>query len=116
MDCPNTNKGGDLEFRQPRGKPEAEGASRLKALMKKEGWKIYRTHGNLYQRDFPDLYCLHKIHGQRWVETKSPTGKLSIGQGRQFGEWAGLGVGVWVLRDEKDYQWLFKEANWWRFV
>ena len=111
-----------MEFRQPRGQPEADGAARLKALMKKEGWKIYRTHGNLYQRDFPDLRCLHKLHGARWVETKSrgtdssSGGKLSIGQAKQFAEWAEYGDHVWVLRDEKDYQWLFKEPNWWRFV
>lgn len=105
-----------MYFKEPRGHPELDGSKRLRAVMKKAGWWTGKTHGNQFQRDWPDLFCCHKSFGIRWIETKSTTGKLSVGQGNLAAEWARFGVGVWVLRDERDYEWLFREPNWWRFV
>jgi len=104
-----------MEFKKPRGKPEKAGSDRLRELMKQEGWYTKKTHGSMFSEDWPDLYAMHPKFGQRWIETKAPKGALSDGQIKEFHIWSKHGVGVWVLRDEKDYKWLFEEPNWYKF-
>ena len=102
-----------MDYKQPRLQPEQAGAKRLKTLMQRAGWEIDKTHGNVYMKGWPDYYAAHKRFGTRWIETKaSGTGQLSLGQIEFFNRWTRAGVGIWVLRDEKDYPWLFERPNW----
>jgi hypothetical protein len=68
-------------------------------------------HGSVYQKDLPDLYCLHPTFGPRWVEVKKPSGKLSQGQIRKFIKWAQYGTKVWILTGPDDYALLMKPSN-----
>lgn len=106
-----------MDYRKPREKKDLEsaGSERLRAFMRREGWGTWKTHGNVFQKGWPDIYASHPIHGQRWIETKTIDGRLERTQVDLFAEWARYGVQVWVLRDEKDYRWLFKQANAWEF-
>lgn len=105
-----------MEFKRPRGKPEKTGSDRLRDVMHKEGWYTKKTHGSMYSKSWPDIYAMHPLHGQRWIETKAPSGELSYEQIQEFALWAKHNVGVWVLRDEKDYKWLLEEPNWYKFA
>jgi hypothetical protein len=109
-----------MQFRQPRAKPEKEAATKLIKLMRKEGWYVKRLNvsaGQYSTPGFPDYYCLHKVHGQRWVETKShDSGKLEASQLDTFAEWSKYGMGVWVLTGESDYKLLFEKPNWWKYA
>ncbi len=105
-----------MRFKEPRSQPEKAGATRLRRLMEQNGWKLYKVHGSTFMKDWPDYYAIHKMHGQRWIETKSDVGNLSIGQIKRFEEWTSNNVSVWVLRDEQDYTMLFGPANWHKYL
>lgn len=103
-------------FKELRKKPEYDGARRLRNLMENLGWLTKKSHGNAYQSGWPDLFCSHPQFGQRWIETKAHNGRLSEIQIKEFIEWTKFGVKIWVLRDEKDYGWLFQNPNWWQWA
>lgn len=42
-------------------------------MLRLQEWIVINTHGNKYQAGFPDLYCVHHVYGERWVEVKRPT-------------------------------------------
>ena len=105
-----------MDYKKPRGKPEKEGSDRLRLHLAKMGWYVKKTHGSMFSENWPDLYAIHALHGPRWIETKTPNGELSYGQIQEFNKWGQLGVGVWVLRDEKDIKWLFEDPNWHKFA
>lgn len=84
--------------------------------MEIEGWLVEKVHGNIYQAGWPDLYCFHRTFGQRWIETKVHNGYLRQTQIDKFTKWQQYGIGIWVLRDERDYEWLFKDPNWHKFI
>ncbi len=97
--------------------PEAKGAKRLRLHMRAKGWYIKKLHGGRYQSGLPDLLCLHSLHGHRWVETKSPGGKLRQSQIHEFTIMEQHGEQIYVLEDEKDYMKLFnKKGNWLQYV
>lgn len=104
-----------MDFKRPRGKPEHTGQERLRRLMELEGWYVRKTHGSIFSRDWPDLFAMHPKHGTRWIECKTEDGQLSDGQVKEFHTWSKHNVGVWVLRNELDYKWLFEEPNWYMF-
>lgn len=105
-----------MDYKKPRGKPEKEGSDRLREALSKMGWYTKKTHGSMFSENWPDLYLMHPVHGSRWVETKCANGELSYGQVQEFAKWGKMGVGVWVLRDEKDIKWLFEDPNWYKFT
>lgn len=77
------------------------------------------THGNLYQSGFPDVYCMHRSYGSRWVEVKNPLAyAFTPAQIREFPLMVAHGTGVWVLvaATEEEYQKLFKPCNWWHYL
>jgi len=101
--------------RKPRLEKEIENA--LRKALKKAGWHTWKTHGNRFQAGFPDLYCLHPIHGQRWIEVKRPkTGRLTAPQVAQFELFESFGVGVWVLDSESTTGLLGASPNWRDFL
>lgn len=99
--------------------PEKDGAKRLIQVAKKHGWKCHRLNisaGNYSTPGFPDYYFTHVKYGARWVEFKVPSGRLESSQVEKFKEFAEHGIGVWILYDEKDYDKLLKESNWWQYT
>jgi hypothetical protein len=99
--------------------PEAIIQDSITAMLKIKDWGVFSTHGNIYQMGFPDLYCIHKRFGTRWVEVKNPIGyRFTPAQMDVFPEFSAKGVGIWILTaaSEYEYQKLFKPANWWTFL
>ena len=89
--------------------------------MRSLGWNVEKTHGNLYQKGWPDLYAMHpglpNVDGgrplTRWIEMKRPgQGELENSQKILFRQWTDHGVKIWVLTTVADYEKLFKEPNW----
>lgn len=106
-----------MEFKKPRKtrgtQEETKHALSLRRVMQKAGWYTIKIHGNIYQKGLPDIYAAHKQYGQRWIETKSPSGgKLTTDQIRVFTELSHFGVGVWILRTREDIPLLFRPPNW----
>ena len=78
--------------------------------MRNEGWKCRRLNvsAGIYSTPgFPDYFCTHYKHGQRWIETKAPGGKLRKEQ-EEFASYCEMAnIGVCVFNDEKDYTLIF---------
>jgi hypothetical protein len=96
-----------------RKQPEKEGAKRLVELMIRDGWWIRKLHGNVFQSGLPDYVAAHRIYGMCFIETKAPGGFLSETQRYEFMRWHKVGVKIFVVHDEKDYD-IIKagRANW----
>jgi len=73
----------------------------LRRLLRADGWLVEKSHGNLYQAGWPDLYCFHLAHGHRWVETKTPNGRLTPAQFETFSRWVEAGVPIWILTEPR---------------
>jgi hypothetical protein len=102
----------------PKDRPEDKIVQALKAYLRTREWLVKKTHGSEYQSGFPDLFCAHKRFGIRWVEVKvAKHGRFTPAQIETFREFAGVGVGVWVLvgATEEEYQKLFHQPNWWAY-
>jgi len=76
-----------------------------------------KTHGNLYQYGWPDLWCYHPtwyVDGPvddwsgvyrpsgrgLWLEAKVPPNKLTLAQYDLFNRWSRAGVSIWVATPE----------------
>lgn len=105
-----------MQFKGPRRQDEKRGSDKLRAFLQQRGWNVEKTHGSQYQSGWPDLYAMHPNYGERWIETKTDSGRIRNSQRIKFTKWRRFGVKVWILRDEKDYEWLFGEPNWWRWL
>lgn len=91
----------------------------IKKKLMSYGWHVYVTHGNEYQSGFPDLYCIHKRYGSRWVEVKNPKSyQFTKAQMETFPEFTSCNIGVWILTsdDEQELDKLFQPPNWWSFL
>lgn len=76
------------------------------------------THGNLYQKGFPDLYCVHEIHKQRWIEVKQPVKySFTVAQRENFPIISKV-AGIWILTaaTEYEYEKLFQVPNWYQYL
>lgn len=97
-----------------KGKPESEThlIKRIRKAALAAGWTLVaKTHGNAYQKGWPDLYMFHPARGAVWAEVKRPGGRLTPDQRRRFAEWERAGVGVWVL-EGVNLAPLFERPNW----
>ena len=66
-------------------KPEKKIQREIISFLRTREWVVLPTHGNMYQQGFPDLYCLHRVYGQKWVEVKRPKGyKFTAAQKQYF--------------------------------
>lgn len=97
--------------------PEAQIQDKIIRMLRFKEWTVMSTHGNMYQHGFPDLYCCHPLHGQRWVEVKRPNPKdsrFTAAQTKYFPLLSAAGIGIWVLTGSttEDYEKLFKKPNW----
>ena len=98
-----------------RGNPEAVIQARIIAYLEKKDWTVMRTHGNMYQQGFPDLYCLHAVNGARWIEVKNPLAhSFTPAQKKFFPLMHASGVSIYILvaADETEYRKLFLRPNW----
>ena len=79
------------------------------------GWHVERTHGNLYQTGFPDLFVAHKKWGTRWIDCKQPKKYgFTRDQKRKWPVWDSFGIGIWILTaaTQEQYDKLFGPPNW----
>jgi len=79
------------------------------------GWLVERTHGNLFQVGFPDLYIAHPKWGTRWIDVKRP-GHYSFTKAQKvkWPIWDSFGIGIWILTaaTQEEYDKLFGPPNW----
>lgn len=78
-------------------------------------WVVMPTHGNMFQRGFPDLLILHEDYGYRWVEIKRPDQfSFTAAQKKYFPIMHAANMRIYVLREvsHDEYGKLFKEPNW----
>lgn len=90
----------------------------LTLLLEGKGWHVMETHGNMYQQGFPDLYCVHDTHRQRWIEVKNPTKyEFTPAQLDNFPIVSRVS-GIWILvaATEEEYQKLFEPQNWYLYL
>jgi len=76
-------------------------------FLQSRGWYVEIMHGSLYQSGIPDLFCTHKIHGQRWIEVKLPGMQGSMFTKQQedkFPKLSNNGAGVWILTAATDVE------------
>lgn len=79
-------------------------------------WIVLPTHGNMYQRGFPDLYATHYNHGPRWIEVKRPAPDYSFTPAQQewFPKLTAHGTRIWIMTaaTKTEYDKLMKPCNW----
>lgn len=95
--------------------PEAQIQQELIKFLRYREWYVMETHGNMYQKGFPDLYTTHRKYGIRWVEVKQPTGySFTQAQMETFPLLSANGTGIWILSaaTEMEYQKLWAPPNW----
>lgn len=81
-------------------------------------WHVMETHGNLYQKGFPDLYCVHEKFKQRWIEVKQPVNySFTPAQKDNFPKISKV-AGIWILTAANDYEYqkLFGLPNWYQYL
>lgn len=103
-----------LGMRSQRDRPEHKIQLDLIEFLENREWMVEATHGNAYQKGFPDLYSAHVRHGQRWIDCKVE-GKYSFTKA-QIAKWPAFeakGVGIWILTgaNEAQYDRLFRPPN-----
>lgn len=105
------------KLRKKKG-PEAVIQDALIDFLRVKGWHVMSTHGNIYQRGFPDLYCVHYRHKQRWIEVKNPSKyEFTPAQLDNFPIISRV-VGIWILTaaTEEEYSKLFQPQNWYTYL
>jgi hypothetical protein len=83
--------------------------------LKIRGWEVERMIGNMLQKGIPDIYCMHRKHGQRWVDLKNPIDyEFTNAQILKWPKWEAAGTGIWIITGWKDvdYDKLFQPPNW----
>jgi hypothetical protein len=106
-----------MTFVKPKGLKESDIQEAIEDFLRIKGWYVLRTHGNMFQRGFPDDFACHSRYGSRWIEIKRPdrTGNpYTANQMETFPKLCANGAGVWTLvaATEDEYKKLFCPANW----
>ena len=98
--------------------PEKIIEEEVEILLHARGWYTEGTHGNAFQKGFPDLYCLHSRYGHRWIDLKVPSkNSLTKAQRLKWPLWEANGGEIWILTaaTEEEYSKLFQPPNWREF-
>jgi hypothetical protein len=91
---------------------EAVIQDRIRRALASAGFTICdKSHGNMYQQGWPDLYAFHPHRGHKWIEVKTPTGSLTPAQRARFACWHVAGVQVHVLCNT-DLSIIYQPGNW----
>jgi len=88
-------------------------------MLRIKGWFVLRTHGNMFQHGFPDIYATHSSYGPRWIEVKNPDSySFTPAQLEIFPKLVANGTRIWILVDdsEGEYQKLFGPCNWYTYL
>jgi len=104
---------------KPKKGPEARIQEAICSYLRAREWVVMETHGNIYQKGFPDLYCAHFRYGARWIECKNAEKyEFTREQRRTFPMLASVNVGVWILvaATEDEYLKLWQPANWHQYL
>jgi hypothetical protein len=99
--------------------PEEKIVQDLLNYLKVRDWFVKRTHGNMFQSGFPDLYAAKRNYGSRWIEVKCPHKYcFTNAQLEDFPKLSGCGVGIWILTaaNEHEYNKLFQPPNWYQYL
>jgi len=109
-----------------RSDPEARLQKQIIDFLRDRGWHVRHTHGNAYQKGYPDLLCYNRSFTRtEWgpyrpidIKVKGQH-KYTKAQCLEWPEWmpeAG-GPGVWIMMEasELEYRKLFQAPNMWEF-
>ena len=103
-----------------RGKPEHILQDKVIAMMRDRGWFVRQTHGNAFQKGFPDLYCFNEsfrkapFGRERWIDCKVPgQHRYTKAQCQEWPLWEAAGIGIWIMMYATDewYAKLFGPPN-----
>lgn len=100
---------------RPKHGPEWHIQRDVMRFLRDRGYWVERTHGNLFQQGFPDLYVAHPKFGQRWIDVKNPVAwEYTKAQCQKWPIWDSFGIGIWIITaaTEEEYDKLFKPPNW----
>lgn len=83
-------------------------------MLRKKGWIVKVTVGNMFMQGFPDLYATHAEYKSRWIEVKNPLSySFTKAQKVEFPLLTYNGTNIWVLMaaTEAEYKKLFRPPN-----
>lgn len=98
--------------------PEAKIQADIMAMFRRRGWFVVNIHGNAFQFGLPDLFCSHKVYGQKWIEVKYRT-TFTKAQKDKFPKMAAAGVKIWVMTEASEEQYhrvITLPPNWHLFM
>lgn len=108
-----------MEPFKSRQNPEAIIQEALIDFLKLRDWYVMVTHGNMFQKGFPDLFITHHNKGCRWIDVKNPNAYcFTAAQLETFPKLIAHGSGVWILTaaTPDEYMKLFKPCNFWSYL
>jgi len=89
-------------------------------MLEDRGWFVRATHGNAYQKGFPDLFafnesfCKVQYGAFRWIDCKVEENcRYTKAQCQEWPLWEEKGLGVWIIMEATDewYAKLFDPPN-----
>jgi hypothetical protein len=97
--------------------PEAKIQAAIVKYLEERDWIVDETHGNAFQKGFPDVHATHRMWRQRWIEVKNPVSfSFTPAQLKRYPLWHANGTPIWVLTGVHEYDLLFKPANLYEFL
>lgn len=94
--------------------PESKVQKAIIAYLRTREWMVKETHGNQFQKGFPDLFATHKQYRARWIEVKvAENFSFTTAQVREYPLFNANGSPIWILTGDTDeeYAKLFKPTN-----
>jgi hypothetical protein len=89
-------------------------------MLRDRGWFVRNTHGNAFQKGFPDLFAFNEsflkteFGAVRWIDVKvEGQYRFTKAQCLEWPEWEAGGVGIWIITGDadSDYAKLFDPPN-----
>ncbi len=108
-----------IKIKNHREGPEARIQRELIRFLREREWFVKVLHGSTFQSGMPDLFCVKKRYGQRFIEVKNAKSfKFTPAQYEDFPRMIAEGVGIWVLvaATEIEYKKLFQRPNLWIYM
>lgn len=93
-------------------------------MLRLRGWFVRETHGNAFQKGWPDVYAHNNSFKNsefgpvRWIDCKvKGSYQFTKAQCQEWPRWEAGGVGIWIMTgaEEEDYKLLFENPNWRKF-